>query len=98
MPNGKHVVTASWDCVRLWDLEKAQPVTFESKEKEKGRGWGGKGVEVVGGHYGGTVSAIRAFTLSEESYLAQKKKTDCSKLNVHRYRSIGEMDVYDFGQ
>lgn len=71
MPNGKHVLTASWDCVRLWDLEKAQPVS-SSEMEGKGRGWGGKGVEVVGGHYGGTVSAIRALpSFRSESLLAK---------------------------
>ncbi|GAA6061466.1 hypothetical protein JCM10212_005669 [Sporobolomyces blumeae] len=62
---GNKVMTASWDCVRTWDLDVARPVPTRGPARdERGDGtkrkrtFGGKGVEVVSGHYGGTVSAL----------------------------------------
>ncbi|GAA5895414.1 hypothetical protein JCM8208_006003 [Rhodotorula glutinis] len=59
LPNGQHLVSASWDCVRLWDVERAM------RAAAAGAGGGGdggampKGATVVpAGHYGGTVSAM----------------------------------------
>lgn len=58
LPNGQHLLSASWDCVRVWDVEKA----MRAAARLEGAAHGGKmpvGATVVPGHYGGTVSAMR---------------------------------------
>ncbi|GAA5987344.1 hypothetical protein JCM5350_005633 [Sporobolomyces pararoseus] len=65
----RRVLTGSWDCVRVWDLDKVKPFEkgdkrkFYSDTEEQG---GGGGVRVVsGGHYGGTLSAIHVDPLEK---------------------------------
>ncbi|GAA5878177.1 hypothetical protein JCM1840_004025, partial [Sporobolomyces johnsonii] len=59
LPNGRHLLSASWDCVRLWDLDVAvKEAEARSSASAKGRGMGRKGVRVVPGHYGGTCSSL----------------------------------------
>lgn len=60
MPNGRHLLSASWDCVRLWDVEKAMEAANDgaaSDAKKKSRTMP-VGATVVPGHYGGTVSSL----------------------------------------
>ncbi|GAA5901082.1 uncharacterized protein JCM6883_004746 [Sporobolomyces salmoneus] len=64
--SNRRIVTGSWDCVRVWDLEKVKP--FEKGDRRKldlNEGEEG-GVRVVsGGHYGGTLSAIHVDPLEK---------------------------------
>lgn len=66
LPNGRHVLTASWDCVRMWDVEEAMRASEAGAgvgagdAERKGKGWFPAGATVVPGHHGGTVSAMRA--------------------------------------
>ncbi|GAA6024905.1 hypothetical protein JCM11491_005517 [Sporobolomyces phaffii] len=58
---GNAVVTGSWDCVRVWDLDRARP--FERGERRRllssSSSSAAGGVRVVGGgHYGGTLSSL----------------------------------------
>ncbi|GAA5952396.1 hypothetical protein JCM3765_001960 [Sporobolomyces pararoseus] len=67
--SGRRILTGSWDCVRVWDLDKVKPFErgdkrkFYSNNSEEG---GGGGVRVIsGGHYGGTLSAIHVDPLEK---------------------------------
>lgn len=68
LPNGRHLLTGSWDNVRLWDVETAllasasaevgakSPTTATRTRKPSPRM--PVGATVVPGHYGGTVSSL----------------------------------------
>lgn len=75
LPNGRHLLSASWDNVRLWDVETAMEAAAAGSEAAAAaatEAGGGKGMTmmmdrrrmpigatVVPGHYGGTVSSLR---------------------------------------
>lgn len=67
LPNGGHLLSASWDNVRLWDVETAMEAAAGSEATEaageKGMHMKDRrmpiGATVVPGHYGGTVSNLR---------------------------------------
>ncbi|KWU47061.1 WD40 repeat-like protein [Rhodotorula sp. JG-1b] len=69
LPNGRHLLSASWDNVRLWDVETAMEAAAGSEAAAAAEAAGGKGMTmmdrripigatVVPGHYGGTVSNL----------------------------------------
>ncbi|GAA5883383.1 hypothetical protein JCM3774_004870 [Rhodotorula dairenensis] len=70
LPNGRHLLTASWDNVRLWDVKKAlltategpgpnlNLASGEAKSNRRGNTRMPIGATVVPGHYGGTVSSL----------------------------------------
>ncbi|PWN29872.1 WD40 repeat-like protein [Jaminaea rosea] len=55
MPNGRHLVCASTDNVRLWDLDKTPG---ESSGGGGGGGAGGIPFRIVAGHHGGAISSL----------------------------------------
>lgn len=72
LPNGRHLLSASWDNVRLWDVETAMEAAAAGSEATEAAGGKGMhmmkdrrmpiGATVVPGHYGGTVSSLREYS------------------------------------
>ncbi|KAK4335245.1 Transcription factor SPT8 [Rhodotorula toruloides] len=60
LPNGRHLLSASWDCVRLWDVERAMEAVAAGTTTSAGgvKATMPAGATVVPGHYGGTVSQL----------------------------------------
>ncbi|GAA5943795.1 uncharacterized protein JCM15063_006496 [Sporobolomyces koalae] len=72
LSNGTQVLTGSWDCVRLWDLNHARPASRD-RAGGQSRNWNGSvesgsqsGVRIVAGaHYGGTLSHMHVDPLEK---------------------------------
>ncbi|GAA6028252.1 hypothetical protein JCM8097_006941 [Rhodosporidiobolus ruineniae] len=56
LPSANHLLSASFDAVRLWDVDEAVKAAQEGSARKKGGM--PKGARVVPGHHGGTVSAL----------------------------------------